>query len=105
MVAKVAGDTITYGGLTSLVSLVKAFPLAEAEALLEGEGTVSDALDITEKALALVSLADPELIPEAGAIELGLAAAKVFYPVLAEAAAANPAATGGLLWTSGRGKR
>ena len=70
-------SAVTYGGLTALVSMVEAFPLVEAKALLTGQGSVPDALDLTEKAIALLATVDPAGTPEAAVIEAGLEAAAV----------------------------
>jgi hypothetical protein len=75
--------------------MVEAFPLAEAKALLSGQGSVPDALDLTEKAVALFATVDPAAIPEAAVIEVGLEAAGALYPVVAAMVKSN---TGGLLW-------
>lgn len=71
----------TVGNLRSLVTVAKGLPLSQIETLLEGKGSVDDAIDVTEEMVALIAAAFPGAIPEAALIEMGLEVAKTVYDV------------------------
>lgn len=69
--ANVVGK-ITVADLRGALSVAKALPYSELEALLTGQGTVDQAFDVTEQVVSLIATTFPPALPQAAMIEMVL---------------------------------
>lgn len=76
--ATVAGK-ITVSDLRGALSVAKALPYSELEALLTGQGTVDQAFDVTEQVVSLIATTFPPAIPQAVMIQMVLKLANAGY--------------------------
>ena len=70
---------ITVSDLRGALSVAKALPYSELEALLTGQGTVDQAFDVTEQVISLIATTFPPAIPQAAMIEMVLKLANAGY--------------------------